>query len=130
LDAITLESRVKQWERTFEPPHGIFVALEDQEVIGFASCGASQDDRFEAELFTLYLLKKHQGRGVGRELWNAALEFMRARGWTSFVLWVLESNATRGFYEHLGGSLVDRRVEVMHGHELSEVAYAFNLRPV
>ena len=128
LDSITLESRVLQWERTFDQPYGIFVALGDEGLIGFASCGVSRDVRFEAELFTVYLLKTHQGRGIGRELWAAALDFMQARGWKTFVLWVLESNPTRDFYEHLGGVLVDRKVEVMHGTELLEVAYSFNLK--
>ena len=43
LDAITLESRVAQWERTFDQSDGIFVAFENDEIIGFASCGAAQD---------------------------------------------------------------------------------------
>jgi hypothetical protein len=43
LDAITLEARILQWEQTFDHPHGIFVALEGDQVIGFASCGVAQD---------------------------------------------------------------------------------------
>ena len=79
LDAITLESRVLQWERTFDQPHGIFVALENNEIIGFASCGAAQDFlRADGELFTLYLLNSFQHRGLGRALWNAVLEFAQS----------------------------------------------------
>jgi ribosomal protein S18 acetylase RimI-like enzyme len=125
LDAITLESRVEQWERTFDQPHGIFVALEEDQIVGFASCGAAQDFlQADGELFTLYLLNSHQHRGLGRALWNTVLEFGQAQKWVSMVVWVLESNIlAQGFYKHFGCKLVDRRVEVLRGAKLSEVAY-------
>ena len=131
LDAITLEARVLQWERTFDQPHGIFVALENNEVVGFASCGAAQDFlQADGELYTLYLLNSFQHRGLGRALWNAVLEFAQARGWESMVLWVLESNIlAQGFYRHSGCKLVDRRVEVLRGVKLPEVAYELMLKP-
>jgi ribosomal protein S18 acetylase RimI-like enzyme len=129
LDAITLESRVEQWERTFDQPHGIFVALEADVVVGFASCGAAQDFlQADGELYTLYLLNAFQHRGFGRALWNAVLEFARARKWESMVLWVLESNTlAQGFYKHQGCVLVDQRVEVLRGVKLLEVAYELQL---
>jgi ribosomal protein S18 acetylase RimI-like enzyme len=125
LDAITLEARVLQWERTFDQPHGIFVALENDVVVGFASCGAAQDFlQADGELYTLYLLNKFQHRGLGRALWNAVLEFAQARNWESMVVWVLEANIlAQGFYKHQGCKFVDRRVEVLRGVKLPEVAY-------
>jgi ribosomal protein S18 acetylase RimI-like enzyme len=125
LDAITLEARGLQWEPTFDQPHGIFVALENDVVVGFASCGAAQDFlQADGELYTLYLLNSHQHRGLGKALWNAVLEFGQARNWESMVVWVLESNIlAQGFYKHQGCKLVDRRMEVVRGVKLPEVAY-------
>jgi ribosomal protein S18 acetylase RimI-like enzyme len=129
LDAITLESRVAQWERTFDQPHGIFVVLESDQIVGFASCGAAQDFlQADGELYTLYLLNSHQHRGFGRALWNAVLGFGQARNWESMVVWVLESNIlAQGFYKHFGCKLVDRRMEVVRGVKLPEVAYELML---
>jgi ribosomal protein S18 acetylase RimI-like enzyme len=129
LDSITLESRVAQWERTFDQPHGIFVALESDQVVGFASCGAAQDFlQADGELYTLYLLNSHQHRGFGRALWNVVLEFGQARKWESMVVWVLESNiVAQGFYKHFGCKLVDRRMEIVRGVKLPEVAYELML---
>jgi ribosomal protein S18 acetylase RimI-like enzyme len=129
LDAITLEARVAQWGRTFDHPHGIFVALEDDLVVGFASCGVAQDFlQADGELYTLYLLNSHQHRGLGRALWNVVLEFGQARKWESMVVWVLESNIlAQGFYKHSGCKFVDRRVEVLRGVKLPEVAYELML---
>ena len=131
LDAITLESRVLQWQRTFDQPHGIFVALENDGVVGFASSGAAQDFlQADGELYTLYLLNSFQHRGLGRALWNAVLEFAQVQGWESMILWVLESNIlAQGFYKHSGCKLVDRRVEVLRGVKLPEVAYELTLKP-
>jgi ribosomal protein S18 acetylase RimI-like enzyme len=129
LDAITLESRVLQWERDFDQPHGIFVALEADQIVGFASCGAAQDFlQADGELYTLYLLNSHQHRGLGRALWSAVLEFAQARKWESMVVWVLESNIlAQGFYKHQGCKFVNRRVEVLRGVKLPEVAYELML---
>ena len=129
LDAITLESRVLQWERTFDQPYGIFVALEDDVVVGFASCGAAQDFlQADGELYTLYLLNAFQHRGLGRALWNAVLEFGQARNWESMVVWVLESNIlAQGFYKHSGCKFVDRRVEIVRRVKLPKVAYELML---
>jgi ribosomal protein S18 acetylase RimI-like enzyme len=129
LDAITLESRVLQWERTFDQPHGIFVALEADQIVGFASCGAAQDFlQADGELFTLYLLNSHQHRGLGRALWGAVLDFGQAQKWESMVVWVLESNIlAQGFYKHQGCKLVDSRIEIVRGVKLPEVAYELML---
>jgi ribosomal protein S18 acetylase RimI-like enzyme len=129
LNAITLESRIEQWERMFDQPHGIFVALEDDQIVGFASCGTAQDFlQADGELYTLYLLNSHQHRGLGRALWAAVLGFAQARKWESMVVWVLESNIlAQGFYKHFRCKLVDRRVEVVRGVKLPEVAYELML---
>jgi ribosomal protein S18 acetylase RimI-like enzyme len=129
LDTIALEARVLQWERTFDRPHGIFVALEDDQIVGFASCGAAQDFlSADGELYTLYLLNAFQHRGLGQALWNVVLEFAQARDWESMVVWVLESNIlAQGFYKHQGCKLVNHRVEVLRGVKLPEVAYELHL---
>ena len=105
------------------------MALENGTVVGFASCGAAQDFlQADGELYTLYLLNAFQHRGLGRALWNAVLEFAQVRKWESMVVWVLESNIlAQGFYKHSGCKLVDRRVEVLRGLKLPEVAYELQL---
>ncbi len=43
---------------------------EDGTVVGFASAGPERepDAGFDAELYAIYLLEDHQGRGLGRRL--------------------------------------------------------------
>ena len=131
LDGLSVEARERQWWRTLEvPTTGVFVVDtpdDVHDVVGFSSVGKARDEGFDAELYTLYVLKPHQGRGLGRRLWDAALGFVRSQGARNLNLWVLETNPARGFYERMGGKLEGRKVESFGGIELAEVSYAFVL---
>jgi ribosomal protein S18 acetylase RimI-like enzyme len=131
LDGLSIEARERQWWRTLEvPTTGVFVVDtpdDVHDVIGFSSVGQSEDERFDAELFTLYVLKSHQGRGIGRRLWDAALVFAQSQGAKNLVLWVLETNPSRGFYERMGGVLTGRKLESFGGVEIAEVSYVYTL---
>jgi GNAT superfamily N-acetyltransferase len=127
LDGITLEAREEQWIRTLESPAmRVFVAELNGEIIGFTSLTARESEDF-AELFTLYVLKAHHGQGIGLKLWNAVLEFLKTQNIKRLVLWVLENNPTRGFYEHLGGISSARKTETMNDAQIIEVMYSFDL---
>jgi ribosomal protein S18 acetylase RimI-like enzyme len=131
LDGLSVEARERQWWRTLEvPTTGVFVVDtpgDVHDVIGFSSVGASRDEGFDAELFTLYVLKAHQGQGIGRRLWDGALAFALGQGAKNLVLWVLETNPSRGFYERMGGVLTGRKLESMGGLEIAEVSYVYAL---
>jgi GNAT superfamily N-acetyltransferase len=124
LESITLESREAQWRRTFQNDVGVFVAVVQNEIVGFCSVGMREGT---FELFTLYLLKSHQGAGIGFALWQRALEYAKARDVREMILWVLETNPTRAFYERQGGQVIGRKVETVRGAELVEVSYRFEI---
>ncbi len=128
LDGITQEAREAQWIRTLESSAmRVFVVELNGEVVGFASFGARVSEDF-AELFTLYVLKAYHGQGIGKELWEVILEFLEIQNIQKLVLWVLENNPTRGFYEYLGGIASDRKIEMIQDAEIAEVLYSFELR--
>jgi GNAT superfamily N-acetyltransferase len=129
LDRITVEGRQRQWEQAFRHDNDVLVADRDDDIVGFASIGSPRDPDVDLELFTLYLLKAHQGRGIGKALWDAALETARTRGANTLGLWVLETNPTRGFYEHQGGVPSAHKLETIRGFEVAEVYYRFTLEP-
>jgi GNAT superfamily N-acetyltransferase len=127
LDGITVEAREAQWIRTLESPAmRVFVAQRNDEVVGFTSFGARASED-HAELFTLYVLKVHHGQGIGKELWETVLGFLEIQNIKKLVLWVLENNPTRGFYEHFGGVALDRKVETIQDAQIVEVMYSFDL---
>jgi GNAT superfamily N-acetyltransferase len=97
-----------------DPAICIFVACgDDGAVCGFASGG-------NGELYSLYLLEEAQGMGLGRGLVEAVLE---ALGGGRVIVWVLGVNPARGFYERLGGHLIEEKQTRMGGVLFTEVAY-------
>jgi len=117
LDALTVESDIAggfgSWLK--DPPVGVaqFVAVTTaNEVVGFAlGCPPREEmTDFTGELGAIYVLKSHQGRGVGTALVGDVTRHLLSLGRTSMIVWVLEQNPYRRFYERLGGTLVSRRV--------------------
>jgi ribosomal protein S18 acetylase RimI-like enzyme len=95
-------------------------------LVGYVSAEQSRSVRAisEAEITTLYVLRRAQGLGLGRELFTAAARVMAARGASSLVLWVLRDNVNaRGFYERLGGRRDDVGNEYVGGAVVASVLY-------
>ncbi|HFU4459428.1 TPA: N-acetyltransferase family protein [Streptococcus suis] len=93
--------RCQDWAVRY--PQNILVALVDEQVVGFACYGASnQEDLQEAgELYALYVLSDYYGQKIGYQLIQAALE--KLQSYKQISLWVLEGNARAiAFYEKVG----------------------------
>jgi GNAT superfamily N-acetyltransferase len=82
------------------------VAEEDGRVTGFAVTGPSEDADAQdktGEVYAIYLDPEQVGTGLGRALFEHAVEDLRERGFTEATLWVLETNErARRFYEVAG----------------------------
>lgn len=79
--------------------HLLFAALIDHEIVGFAGSGPSRDDDAprERELYFVHLLNAFHGRGIGQQLFDAAI------GDGPAYLWVPEVNEHAiGFYGRMG----------------------------
>ncbi len=79
----------------------------------------------DAELYSIYLLKEAQNRGIGAALLQAMATALAERNFKSMAVWVLEQNRSRGFYEKSGAHLATSRVIEVGGAKLMEVAYAW-----
>lgn len=96
----------------------VLVAMKGQEMVGFATAGASREAfaPWEAEIAMIYVLKEYRGAGIGRGLMKAAADHCIRRGLFSGGLWVLRDNgAGRDFYEALGGEPTGRKADSVGG---------------
>jgi ribosomal protein S18 acetylase RimI-like enzyme len=130
LDAMEVRDYEESWARTIQDPFrrsAVLVVEEDDQVVGFASCGRERDGDpgYRGELYAIYLLRDAQGRGHGRALVEAAAAALAIRGMTSMVVWVLRDNGrARGFYERMGATyLRERPLDLGLGFSIPEVAY-------
>jgi GNAT superfamily N-acetyltransferase len=94
-------------------------------VVAFASCGESREAAGEGELYAIYAIPEVWGDGPGPALLAAALDALRAGGFATASLWVLEDNPrARRFYEREGWTPDGRRrEEEVLGVPINEVGY-------
>ena len=96
-------------------------------MVAMASLGPARDKSFgyDGEVFTLYVDPNYFGRGAGKTLLNGAFAVLKARGFTSCVIWAHAQNNARFFYETMGGRKVAERQARMMGDAVPEVAFGW-----
>ena len=105
------------------PGEVILLAEGADGIIGYCA-GSALSGAAEAEVFTLYLLARAQGLGLGRRLLSACAKALMATGAKSLRLWVLEGNTrAAAFYLHLGGQRGETRPVQGWGGGHSETVY-------
>ena len=63
--------------------------------------------------------------GIGKALFQAALEAMWSQGKRRVIVWVLADNPTRRFYQRMGGvQTLEQSIEI-GGATLLELGFAF-----
>lgn len=127
LERMSTALHEHRWRQRLAATREVTLAAEGHRgLVGYVSAERSRARRSsgEAEITTLYVLKRAQGAGLGRELFTAAARVMAARGATSLVVWVLRDNVNaRGFYERLGGRRDDVGNEYVGGAVVASVLY-------
>ena len=108
LDALAIDRRTETWRTMLgdaKPGEPVWVGLDGGLVAGFVGVGPSRDEDADddtGELYAIYVLAEHQGRGVGQALIGVAASWLAER-YRSATLWVLEANErSRHFYESSG----------------------------
>ena len=89
-------------EMAFRWRDNILVAKDQDRVVGFVGYGHhGPEDPEIGEVFALYVLPEYQGRGVGRQLMDAAMAALSA--YPRIVLWAVKGNGRAiRFYEKNG----------------------------
>ena len=100
----------------------ILVAKDGEKVVGFAGYGSYRDETLpeHGEVYAIYVLAEYQGKKIGYELMNAALD--RLSNYKRVALWVLKGNdkAIR-FYERYGFRFDGTEAEIMLGTPNTEL---------
>jgi len=83
------------------------VETEEGRLVGFADGGKerSRPEQGVGELYAIYILKEFQKKGIGRQLFDAAVQSLLKSGLNSMIVWILEASPYRKFYESLKGQL-------------------------
>ncbi|WP_308461967.1 GNAT family N-acetyltransferase [Planococcus sp. CP5-4] len=126
LDGLKYEEREKQWERNLQHATAFVAENKTGEVIGFADGGKERSSDYPdigGEVYAIYILKAYQGQGVGKLLMQAISKELLDRDIQSMIVWVLKENQSSGFYENLGGKVIDEKYITIAGKQIPELAY-------
>lgn len=85
------------------PRHRLLVAMERDELVGFAASGPAEESADAAELLTLLVEPRWGRRGHGSRLVAASVDSWRADGFATALTWAWEGDpATRSFLTSSG----------------------------
>lgn len=86
--------------------HVYFLIMENNEYMGYVSIEHQDEDLFHLQ--KIYVLPHAQGTGLGRLLFNKAIEYIKSihPGPCTMELNVNRHNKALGFYTHLGMKMV------------------------
>ncbi|MDE2490456.1 MAG: GNAT family N-acetyltransferase [Elusimicrobia bacterium] len=102
-------------------------------IVGFSIAGPARSgpERYDGELYAIYLLASVRRRGLGRRLFAESVAALRAFGHRAMLVWVFEGNPpARAFYERMGGRLLpDKKFLEIGTALLPVVAYGWDELP-
>ncbi len=101
------QGREAMWKKFLANENaGNFVAVTEGKIIGIITIGKERDGDMPegtGELCGLYLDPEYIGKGYGRQVMDWVKTQLKARGFSTMVLWVLDKNdKAKRFYEKSG----------------------------
>lgn len=122
-----LAEKAEKTKTDIERDGNFFVAAEGPAIVGFCCYGPCRNEncRNAGEIYAMYTLKGMEGQGVGKALFSAASQALHENGFTSVIANCLYGNPSLGFYRHLGGKVIARKKDVLHGHSISQDILCF-----
>jgi len=116
----------KQLKNMIEENIFFIAAKNEKEIVGFAIGGLerNKNPKYKGELMGIYILKEYQRQGIGKALTKKIVEKLIEMKINTMLLWVLENNPYRAFYETLEGRIVDKKED--ENLKLPVVAYGYD----
>lgn len=124
---MSVESQINSWSSVLSRGGYINILEYEGSLVGFISYGSNRllHLGYETEVFSLYVMPKFQGLGLGKLLFGSLFNELIGSGSKSLILWVLASNPSRYFYEVMGGKVIAEKDETLWGCSLRELAYGW-----
>ena len=115
LARFTYEEQAQDWQTWLATNReDVLLAAEsmDNQVIGYVLAQARPDIHpgYDVEILALHVQQAAHGRGIGKALLRAALTELEGRGCQSVMLWTLNGNLVRQWYDRLEGKIIGERV--------------------
>lgn len=128
LSSMSIERHAKAFSKELNGHHIIsFVAEDDDRIIGFTTGGYERngDAVYGGEIYTLYVLKHLQRRGIGTSLVSALAMQFEVLGIYSMLVRVLKLNPYRRFYRKINGLYLQTEKQPFAGEAMDVETYGW-----
>lgn len=129
----SMDERVLKIANSIREKDNLYIAVDNEKVVGIMTYGKSRNDNYAecGEIYSLYVLDKYQGLGIGKKLFMIGIEELIKNGFNSIILNILDGNKTIAFYEKFGGKKVGSKQDDFGGTKLTEnIMYFDNLNKI
>lgn len=130
LNKLSYENRTQLWiQNISNETNYVFVAERDGKIVGFTDGGKEKSGEYPgymADITTLYILEEFQGLGMGRQLLQQVFLKLKENNMTSALVWVLEDNPSKYFYEAMGAKVIENQKDItIGGKQLNLIGYGW-----
>jgi L-amino acid N-acyltransferase YncA len=131
LAALDPVERAAVWRSSIAAGRHVMVAEDEAGLAGFALTAEQREPDLLAdhagEMWSIYLLRRAQRRGIGRALMADAARHLLATGIHTMAVWVMAGNVDAvAFYGALGGRALLRRSVQRPTWVLDEIAFGWD----
>ena len=129
------EEKIKMREKDYNE-NKFIVAEINNEIVGFCRYTDNINKTPEileadCELRALYVKPEVKHNGIGKKMFQYAVNEFKNMGKTKMVLWCLKDNVlARKFYEKMGGKIIKERLIHIGNRDYKEVAFEYDITNV
>ena len=125
LDAMSVEQRYPIEVQRYRK---YTVAANGQEILGYAWNEMMAEESADCEIVALYVRYDRRKSGIGRMLFQNAMDSFRAVGKKTMIVWCLKENhEARKFYERMGGKADQTGTHTWGNRVYNMISYHYRL---
>ena len=125
LDSMNADQRYEIEVKRYEK---YMVAADGDEILGYAWLEKSEEEPADCEVIALYVRYAKRNHGIGKRLMEYAFSHFRKMGKKTMIVWCLKENdASRRFYEKVGGKEFRTGTHPWGGKEYDMISYLYDL---
>ena len=104
LNGLTVNEGIKKWQEYLnKEKHRIFVAYENEKILGFSACKEDEELKNCLYLDSLHVSETSRGKGVGTKLINTVGSYAYIKGYEHMSICIVKGNDNaKGIYEKMG----------------------------
>ena len=128
LDVMSVEER---YQRELQRYQIYMVAAVENEILGFTWNQTADDESADCEIIALYVRYAKRKSGIGRALFQNAIDFFKSSGRSKMIVWCLKDNKeARKFYEKMGGKVYKTGTHRWGNKDYAMISYLYSWKTI